>query len=102
MPMLRIGNRLVGDGAPTYFIADISANHDGSLERAKTLINLTAERGADAAKFQNFRAPKIVSERGFASMETQRSHQATWSKPVYQVYVEASLPWEWTAELKAE
>src|SRR6202023_3188156 len=58
--------------------------------------------GADAAKFQNFRAPKIVSERGFASMGKQLSHQATWSKPVYQVYVEASLPWEWTAELKAE
>ena len=102
MPVLQIGNRLVGDGVPTYFIADISANHDGSLERAKTLINLAAECGADAAKFQNFRAPKIVSERGFASMGGQISHQSTWKKSVYQVYVEASLPWEWTAELKAE
>lgn len=102
MPALRIGDRLVGDDAPTYFIADISANHDGSLERAKTLINLAAEHGADAAKFQNFRAPRIVSERGFASMGDQVSHQATWKKSVYQVYVEASLPWEWTAELKAE
>src|SRR6185295_4210714 len=89
MPAFQIGTRLVGEGAPTYFIADISANHDGSLERAKTLINLAAERGADAAKFQNFRAPKIVSERGFASMGEQISHQATWKKPVYQVYVEA-------------
>ena len=102
MPALQIGNRLAGDGAPAYFIADISANHDGSLERAKTLIHLAAECRADAAKFQNFRAPKIVSERGFASMGGQVSHQATWNKPVYQVYVEASLPWEWTAELRAE
>jgi N-acetylneuraminate synthase len=102
MPLLQIGNRLVGDLHPTYFIADISANHDGSLERAKALIRLSAEAGADAAKFQNFQAPKIVSEHGFASMGQQLSHQAAWNKSVYQVYVEASLPWEWTAELKSE
>ncbi len=102
MPAFRIANRLVGDGAQTYFIADISANHDGSLERAKTLIALAAGRGADAVKFQNFRAPKIVSDRGFASLGERVSHQASWKKSVYQVYVEASLPWEWTAELSAE
>jgi sialic acid synthase SpsE len=102
MPALRIGNRIAGDGAPTYFIADISANHDGSLERAKDLIGLAAEQGADAAKFQNFRAHKIVSKHGFASMGEQVSHQATWKKPVYQVYCDAALPWEWTAELKTE
>jgi len=102
VPELRIADRVVGDGAPTYFIADISANHDGSLERAKTLINLAAEHGADAAKFQNFRAPKIVSGRGFALMGRPVSHQSTWKKSVYQVYVEASLPWQWTAELAAE
>jgi N-acetylneuraminate synthase len=102
MPVLQIGNRLVGDLHPTYFIADISANHDGSLERAKTLIRLAAEAGADAAKFQNFQASKIVSEHGFSSMGQQLSHQAAWKKSVYQIYVEASLPWEWTAELKSE
>jgi sialic acid synthase SpsE len=102
VPELRIADRVVGDGAPTYFIADISANHDGSLERAKTLINLAAEHGADAAKFQNFRAPKIVSGRGFALMGRPVSHQSTWKKSVYQVYEEASLPWQWTAELAAE
>jgi len=102
MPTFRVGSRPVGDSEPTYFIADISANHDGSLERAKLLINLAAECGADAAKFQNFRAPQIVSERGFTSMGKQLSHQATWKKSVYQVYVDASLPWEWSADLKSE
>jgi len=43
MPAIRIGNRWVGDGYPTYFIADIGANHDGSLERAKMLIRLAKE-----------------------------------------------------------
>lgn len=57
-----IGNRLVGLNHPPYFIADIGANHDGSLERAYRLIELAKEAGADAAKFQNFTASKIVSK----------------------------------------
>jgi sialic acid synthase SpsE len=100
--MLRLGNRPVGAEHPTYFVADISANHDGELERAKLLIQLCAEAGANAAKFQNFRAPKIVSERGFKNLGEQLSHQAKWKKSVSQVYREATLPWEWTPELKAE
>ncbi|HVP43795.1 MAG TPA: N-acetylneuraminate synthase family protein [Terriglobales bacterium] len=102
MLSLDIGRRRIGDDQPTYFIADISANHDGDLERAKMLIQLCARAGADAAKFQNFRAPKIVSEQGFRSLSAQLSHQAKWKKSVYQVYQEASLPWEWTPVLKAE
>jgi sialic acid synthase SpsE len=99
---LKLGKKPVGAEHPTYFVADISANHDGELERAKLLIRLCAEAGADAAKFQNFRAAKIVSDRGFKSLGSQLSHQAKWKKSVFQVYSEASLPWEWTAVLKAE
>lgn len=99
---LKIGNRWVGDNYPTYFIADIAANHDGDLERARMLIRLAKEAGADAAKFQNFRAPKIVSDYGFRAMGGQVSHQATWKKSVYEVYQEASIPFEWTPILKEE
>lgn len=102
MPIIDIGRRRIGDGASTYFIADISANHDGQLERAVALIHLAAEAGADAAKFQNFRAPKIVSEHGFNSLGGQLSHQAKWKKSVYRVYQDATLPWEWTERLKHE
>jgi len=102
MPTLKIGKREIGEHHPTYFIADISANHDGDLARAKVLIHLAAKSGADAAKFQNFRAPKIVSERGFAAISDNTSHQSKWKKSVFQVYQEASLPWEWTEPLKQE
>ena len=98
----RIGERLVGNRHPTYFIADISANHDGDLGRAKALIRLAAESGADAAKFQNFRAEQIVSARGFNSLGGKFSHQSRWKKSVTEVYREASVPWEWTQELKKE
>src|SRR5512139_387736 len=102
MARIDIGRRWIGDGEPTYFVAEISANHDGDLERAKMLIHLAAELGADAAKFQNFRAPMIVSQQGFAALGSQLSHQAKWRKTVYQVYQDATLPWEWTETLKAE
>ncbi|HZD55480.1 MAG TPA: N-acetylneuraminate synthase family protein [Anaerolineales bacterium] len=99
---IKIGDRLIGNGHPTYFIADISANHDGELERAKMLIRLAKEAGADAAKFQNFRAPKIVSDYGFKSLGGQLSHQATWKKSVFEVYRDASISFDWTPILKEE
>jgi N-acetylneuraminate synthase len=102
MVQLSFGRRSIGDASPTYFVADISANHDGSLERAKLLIRLAAEAGADAAKFQNFQAAKIVSRRGFAALGGPVSHQSGWKKSVYEVYEAASLPWQWTEILKAE
>lgn len=99
---IKIGRRLVGLGQPTYFIADIAANHDGNLDRAKMLIRLAARAGADAAKFQNFSAPKIVSDYGFGNMDAQVSHQAAWKKSVTEVYAAASLPFEWTPILRDE
>lgn len=101
MPQFSIADRLVGDGAPTYFIADIAANHDGELNRAKDLISLAKEAGADAAKFQHFRAPKIVSDYGFRNLGGKMSHQANWKKSIYEVYQDASLDWAWTEELAA-
>jgi len=99
---IRIGSHTIGINHPTYFIADIAANHDGDLERAKRIIHLAKEAGANAAKFQNFRAPKIVSDYGFKHMGGQISHQAAWKKTVFQVYQEASIPFEWTPVLKDE
>ena len=89
----------IGKELPTYFIADIAANHDGSLNRALTLIELAAEAGADAAKFQNFRAETIVSQRGFDELGGKLSHQASWDKSVFDVYKEAELPIEWTDQI---
>jgi N-acetylneuraminate synthase len=97
---IQIGTHILGENHPTYFIADIAANHDGSLERAKMLIRLAAEAGADAAKFQNFSAAKIVSDYGFRTMGGQQSHQAKWKKSVYEVYSDASISFDWTPELK--
>ncbi len=97
---LHIGRHTIGLGHPTYMIADIAANHDGDLERAKDLVFLCAEAGANAAKFQNFRAETIVSDYGFATMGGQQSHQSTWGKSVFEVYRDASIPVHWARSLR--
>ena len=100
MKEIKIGNNSIGDGHPPYFIADIAANHDGDINRAFKLIEIAKEAGADAAKFQNFVASKIVSKKGFDSMEGKSSHQASWSKSVYEIYEDASVDYKWTRLLK--
>lgn len=98
---LTIDEKEIGVGFPVYFIADIAANHDGDLSRAKKLIYQAAEAGADAAKFQHFQAESIVSDLGFKALGSQQSHQARWKKSVFEVYKDASVSLEWTAELKS-
>ncbi len=100
MKNIKIGDKYIGWDNPTYFVADIGANHDGDLERAKELIYLCAHSGVDAVKFQNFKAHKIVSKEGFEHLKDQVSHQAKWKKSVFEVYKEASINEKWTRILK--
>ena len=62
-------------------------------------MTLAKQAGADCAKFQHFRAPHIVSDYGFRNLGSQLDHQAGWRKSVFEVYQDASLPWEWTEHL---
>ena len=96
---IRINEARIGLEHPTYFIADIAANHDGDLQRAKDLIRRAAEAGADAAKFQHFRADTIVSDHGFRQLKTGMSHQEKWKRSVFEVYQDASVSMEWTEAL---
>ena len=99
MKTIKIGASILAPDRKPYFIADIASNHDGSLERAFRLIELAKESGADAAKFQNFKAPLIVSRRGFEETGGL-SHQKGWKKSVYDVYQDASVPDDWSPRLK--
>ena len=101
MKTIKLGNKIIDDNS-LYFIADIGANHNGSLEKAIELIHLVKEAGADAAKFQNFQANKIVSKSGFDNMKGKLSHQSKWKKSVFEVYEDASISKDWTRTLKEE
>lgn len=103
MRNIDIGDKILGDGCPVYFIADIAANHDGDLARARDLIWLAKESGADAAKFQHFKAETIVSDVGFRALGAGKSsHQASWKKSVFEVYKDASVNQDWTQALSEE
>ena len=101
MNTVKLGNKIIDDNS-LYFIADIGANHNGSLEKAIELIHLAKKSGADAAKFQNFQANKIVSKTGFDNMKGKLSHQSNWKKSVFEVYEDASISKDWTKVLKKE
>ncbi len=99
--LIKIGKNKIHKNGKVYFIADIAANHDGKLSRAKKLIRLAAEAGADAVKFQHFKAKTIVSDYGFKK-SGKISHQSKWKKSVYDIYEEASLNINWTKTLSNE
>ena len=90
----------VGPGYPVYFVADIAANHDGDIERAKLLIELAHKSGADAVKFQHHDVTKYVSDKGFKSLGGTFSHQQKWNKSVFEIYKDAEVPFNWTEHLK--
>jgi len=93
MKTIKIGNKFIGEGYPAFTIAEIGSNFDGSIDRAKKLIDLAKECGADAVKFQSFKTEKIVSEKGFEGLKV--GFQSGWKEKVTDVYRKAEFPREW-------
>ena len=95
---IKIGDRMIGPDYPTYFIAEIGGNFDGSIEKAKRLIDAAKAAGADCAKFQTFSAETIVSEGGFSKM-TLRGVHGSWGRTVSDVFKDVEFPMAWHQEI---
>ena len=85
-PSIEIGGRPIGSGRPTYVIAEIGSNHDGDLERAREYVRAAAKAGADAVKFQSFRASMLSAA----------------DAPGYETLRELEIPEDWHATLQRE
>jgi len=95
---IKIGSKTIGENYPTYFIAEIGANFDKNIDKAKRLIDAAKASGADCAKFQTFSTPKIVSEGGFSRMQLKGVH-GSWGRTVSDVFKDAEFPVEWHKEI---
>jgi len=80
---IKIGDRWVGEGEPTYIVAEVGSNHNGDLAQAKELIDVAASSGVDVVKFQIFKAETLL----------------THDHPAFQIIKDNELPREWVGEL---
>jgi len=92
---VKIGNHIIGDGHPCFIIAEAGSNHNGNLEQAKRLIDVAASSGADAVKFQLFRASKLYPKNAGVSDYLKVN------KPIYDIIAEMEMPYEWLPKLAA-
>lgn len=82
----------------TFIIAELSANHNGSLEFAKETIRAAKRAGADAIKLQTYKADTITLD--IKNSQFKINHGTEWDgRYLYDLYEEAHLPWEWHQEL---
>ncbi|ABZ83332.1 neub family protein with antifreeze-like domains, putative [Heliomicrobium modesticaldum Ice1] len=90
-----VSGRMIGDEAPPLIVAEMSGNHNGSLERALQIVEAAAKAGAHAFKIQTYRADTMTLDvdQGNFRIDDQES---LWSgKTLYELYAEAYTPWEW-------
>jgi sialic acid synthase SpsE/RimJ/RimL family protein N-acetyltransferase len=95
VPEVRIGHRLVGPGRPVYFVAEAGSNHDGKLGQARRLIEVAARAGADAVKFQTFRAEKLYPR------SAGMTDYLKVPRPIFDIIRDLEMPTAWIGELAA-
>ena len=93
---IKIDGAKIGDGYKPYIIAEMSANHGNSLERAKKIIVEAKKAGADALKIQTYTADTMTIDCKRPAFEAKGAWEGQY---LYDLYLDASTPWEWTSEL---
>ena len=98
MKEITLGNRKVGEENPAFIIAEMSANHAGSLNYAKEIIHAAKESGADCIKIQTYTPDTLTIDCHNSYFQIE---EGTWKgENLYGLYGKAYTPWEWQAELK--
>jgi pseudaminic acid synthase len=94
---IEIAGRRIGADSPPYVIAEVSANHNGSLDTAMTMLAVARDAGADAVKLQTYKPDTITLD---SDAPEFRIEGGLWDgRTLYDLYQEAHMPWEWHAPL---
>jgi len=96
---VRIADRAVGPGEPAYIIAEAGSNHNRDFATAIALIDVATDSGADAVKFQTFRADALVA-RTSHPIATLQDEFARYGKTVHEMFVEVEMPLDWLPRLR--
>lgn len=90
---MKIANREIGNGAPPYLIAEMSANHNGNIEKAFRIIEKAKKAGADAVKIQTYTPDTMTLK---SDKEDFKIRGGLWDgRTLYDLYQEAYTPWDW-------
>ena len=92
------GGRRIGEGHPSFIVAELSGNHNGQLECAKALVRTAKESGADAVKLQTYTADTLTIDCDRPPFRIEADN-AWKGLRLYDLYKQASTPWEWHAPL---
>jgi len=94
---IKIGKKYVGINHPVYIVAEMSANHNMDFYRAKDIIKMAAQSGADAIKIQTYTPDTITIDSNNPAFQT---HGIWEGRTLYELYGKAYTPWEWQRELQ--
>src|SRR5581483_5973026 len=92
---MRFAERAVGEGARPLIVAELSGNHNGSLERALAIVDAAADAGADAVKLQTYTADTMTLDAGGRDFTIDDPSSPWHGRRLYDLYGEAATPWEW-------
>lgn len=95
-----VEGRKIGDGAPCYIVAEMSANHNQDLNKALKIIRAAKEAGADAIKLQTYTPDTITMD--CDNKYFRLGNHPLWGGTLYGLYKKAYTPWEWHKPLKKE
>lgn len=99
MSSFKIGNHLVGQNEKPFIIAEMSGNHNQSLDRALALVKVAADTGAHALKLQTYTADTITMNHRGGLFDIDDPKSLWHGKNLYELYQEAHTPWAWHKEI---
>ncbi|WP_018155322.1 pseudaminic acid synthase [Demetria terragena] len=99
---ITLAGRTIGPNQKPYIIAEMSGNHDGSLDQALAIVRMAAEQGADAVKLQTYTPQTITIDSDAPDFRLSQDHDLWGGRTLWDLYTEAHTPWAWHAPIFEE